>query len=202
MNLHEIGLKHGTDKATYHGFLDFYEQHIDPLKVDRLLEIGIFHGASIRTWREWLPVTAIVEGWDINPHPPIDGCDLRVVDQLNVDAMLSNVTGVYDVIVDDGGHTARMMQTSFATLFPYARLYIIEDLHAPWCGGGYMEDGDIDTLNMVENLAVDGWTSRYCDSSQRDYINENAELVGLLVKTDGNIPTSATCVIKNKELYV
>ena len=198
MTLHDIGMRHGTDKATYHKFLDLYESHIDPSKVKRLLEIGIYQGASLRMWREWLPDTAIVEGWDINPHPPIDGCDLRVVDQLDVDAMLANVTGMYDVIIDDGGHTARMMQTSFATLFPHTRLYIIEDLHAPWCGDGYMEPGDHNTLHMVQNLDEFGWTSQYCTEQQRAYIDANAELEGaMLTLKDGN-PSSATCVIRNK----
>jgi hypothetical protein len=41
VNLHEIGLKHRTDKATYHQYLNFYENFINPVKVSRFLEIGI-----------------------------------------------------------------------------------------------------------------------------------------------------------------
>jgi hypothetical protein len=202
VSLHDIGMRHGTDKATYHNFLNFYEQHIDRDKVQRLLEIGIFQGASIRTWREWLPDSAIVEGWDINPHATIEGCDLRVVDQLDVAAMTENITGTYDVIVDDGGHTARMMQTSFATLFPHARLYIIEDLHAPWCGGQYLEPGDVNTLTMLEDFHINGWVSPYCSEQQRAYINANAEIEGLMITRKDNELSSATCVIRNKELHV
>ena len=202
MNLHDIALKNELlyigDKAKYHQYMNFYEKHLDPTNISRLLEIGIAYGASIRTWREWLPSDAIVEGWDINPVQPINGCDLRVVDQLNIQAMLDNVTGIYDVILDDGGHTAQMMQTSFATLFPYSRLYIIEDLQAPWCGEHYLGPNDINTLDMVENFNIDGWTSQYATKNEKNYINEYAQVIDIFIRGERSNPLSATCIIKNK----
>jgi hypothetical protein len=198
VSLHDIGLKHGTDKSIYHNFMYFYEKHIDPATVSRFLEIGIFNGASLRSWREWFPDTTIVEGWDINMPTPIPGCDLRIVDQLNVQQMLDNVTGTYDIILDDGGHTARMMQTSFATLFPLTHMYIIEDLHAPWCGPEYMEPGDINTLDLIENFAIDGWNSPYASDGQKEYINANAEVVNIFIRGDRSKPDSATAIIRNK----
>ena len=202
MKLHDIALKHELahigDKATYHQYMHFYEKHLDPENISRFLEIGIAYGASIRTWREWLPEKVIVEGWDINPAQDIEGCDLRVVDQLDTQAMLDNITGTYDVILDDGGHTAEMMQTSFATLFPHTRLYIIEDLQAPWCGEHYLSPGDINTLDMLENFDIDGWTSRYATEDQKVYINENAQIVDIFIRGERNSPLSATCIIKNR----
>jgi hypothetical protein len=199
VNLHEIGIKHGTDKATYHNFMYFYEKNIDRSQIKRFLEIGIFRGDSIKTWREWLPSEAVVEGWDINPFSPVPGCDLKIVNQLNEKQMLDNVTGTYDVILDDGGHTAKMMQTSMSVLFPYTRLYIIEDLHAPWCGPEYMDSGDINTLDMLENFNVDGWNSSYATEEQREYINQHAEVVDIFIRGDRDRPDSATAIIKNKD---
>ena len=37
MTLQDIGLKYSTDKATYHGYLDFYEKYIDKENVKRFL---------------------------------------------------------------------------------------------------------------------------------------------------------------------
>ena len=202
MSLHEIGLKHGTDKAVYHGFMHFYEKHIDPAKVLRFLEIGVLNGASIKTWREWFSQDTLVEGWDINSPAPIPGCDLRVVDQLNVDQMLNNLTGTYDIILDDGGHTAQMMQLSFSTLFPFTKMYIIEDLHAPWCGPEYLGAGDINTLDLLENFPVDGWNSPHATKEQKDYINANAEIVDIFVRGERDRPDSATAIISNRSLNV
>lgn len=200
MNLHDIGLKYGTDKSTYHQYMNFYENNIDPNSISRFLEIGIDNGASIKTWREWFPETTIVEGWDINQSQPIYGCDLRVVDQLDINAMLNNITGIYDIILDDGGHLAKMMQLSFATLFHTTRFYIIEDLQAPRRDGSYITDGDIDTLSMIENFNIDGWTSQYATEEQREYINKNAEVVDIFYRGDKDIPYSSTAIIRNKSL--
>jgi hypothetical protein len=200
MNLHEIGLKHGTDKSTYHHYMNFYERHINKKEVKRFLEIGILRGDSIKTWREWFSSKTIVEGWDISPFSPVVGCDLRYVNQLNEKQMLENVTGTYDIILDDGAHTAKTMQTSMSVLFPYARTYIIEDLHAPWSGEGYMGTGDINTLDLLEGFNVNGWISPYSTDKQKEYINNNMEIVEIFVRGERKNPLSATAIIRNKKL--
>jgi len=200
MNLHEIGLKHGTDKSTYHEYMNFYEKHINKEEIERFLEIGILRAESIKTWREWFSSKTIVEGWDISPFPPVVGCDLRYVNQLNEKQMLENVTGTYDIILDDGGHTAKMMQTSISVLFPYTKTYIIEDLHAPWCGEGYVKPGDINTLDLLEKFSVDGWNSPYSTDEQKEYIDKNMEIVEIFVRGERSSPLSATAIMRNKKL--
>ena len=67
--LDEIGLKHGTDKASpHHNYLNFYETFMAPLREQPvcLLEIGVYKGASLATWREYFPYARIV-GVDIQP---------------------------------------------------------------------------------------------------------------------------------------
>lgn len=178
--------------------MDFYEKHIDKNKVSRFLEIGVQDGRSIRAWRSWFPEQTIVEGWDIVAPPIIFGCDLRVVDQLDTEQMRRNITGMYDIILDDGGHTARMMQTSFSFLFPHCKRYIIEDLHAPWCGAEFMESGDINTLDILESLNSSGWNSPYSTAKQSEYINEYARVVEIFVRGDRSRPLSATAIIENR----
>ena len=53
--LDEIGLKYGTDKSSsHHHYLPFYETFMAPLRDApiTLLEIGVYQGASLRTWRK------------------------------------------------------------------------------------------------------------------------------------------------------
>ena len=198
MNLHKIGLKHGTDKSTYHEYMDFYEKHFDRKNIKRFLEIGVQSGASLKAWREWLPKDSVAEGWDINPSTPIDGCDIRIVDQLDVDQMLNNITGEYDVILDDGGHTAQMMQVSFSTLFKFSKLYVIEDLHAPWCGEHFLAPNDINTLDLLEGFNINGWISPYSTDEQKEYIDKNMEIVEIFVRGERSSPLSATAIIRNR----
>ena len=202
MKLHDIGLKYKTDKSTYHDYMNIYEKYISRKNTKRFLEIGVQNGYSIRTWREWFPEDTIVEGWDIQSLPEIKNVDLRYVNQLDKREMIDNVTGIYDVILDDGGHTSEMMEFSFATLFRYSKMYIIEDLHAPWCPGKYLSDGDIPTLETLKNFGKAGWKSNHCTREELEYINNNAEILEIFVRGNDSKPLSATCVIRNKDKNV
>ena len=48
MTLHDYGLQYGSDKATHHGYLTFYEAHIGEPK--SIIEFGILNGASLKMW--------------------------------------------------------------------------------------------------------------------------------------------------------
>jgi hypothetical protein len=198
VNLHGIGLKHGTDKATYHQYLHFYEKFINPVKVRRFLEIGILSGSSMRMWREFFPDSTIVEGWDINESESITNCNLKQVDQTDRTQLIGNVSGVYDVILDDGGHTTEMMEKSFSALFRHAKLYIIEDLHAPWVSEEYISENDIPTIDLLDNLEIHGWLSRHSTEDERRYINKYAVVADLFYRGDRSAPISMSIVIANK----
>jgi hypothetical protein len=196
-SLQEIGLKTKTDKATYHLYLDFYEKYIDRKYVQKFLEIGVQGGHSMKMWREWFEKKTVVEGWDIKDCDPIPGVDIKKVDQLSISQMQGNITGVYDLILDDGGHTKKMMETSFGFLFPYSKMYIIEDLHAPWTGPGYLGKSELPTLELIENFNRNGFHSKYATAEQCDYINNNAELVDIYIRGDKKNPLSAAAIFIN-----
>lgn len=131
--LHELGLQHGTDKATYHGYCDFYEEHLPP-EIDRLLEIGVMDGASLRMWRDFYPDAQII-GVDIERRQPVEGCTVIRGDATRrpfLHSVYAKV-GPFDVIVDDGSHLTSHQQATFSMLYGPALkdggLYIIEDLH-------------------------------------------------------------------------
>lgn len=196
LSLHEIGMKHGTDKSTYHQYMDFYEKHLDKNKILRFLEIGVQNGFSIKTWREWLRPDCTVEGWDINNCEPVDNCLLKIVDQSNREMMLSSITGEYNVILDDGAHFPITMETSFSALFGHCKIYVIEDLHAWWLG--YRNGEEFSTVDLLRKIQSEGWRSPYATKDEADYISENAELVEVFYRGDINNPVSMTAIVLNK----
>lgn len=149
MTLDEIAIKHGTDKATQHPvgahgytphYAIFFEQFRDsPIK---LLEIGVGGGESIRTWLEYF-TRAKVFGIDLvrdtNPwNTPNVNTDPRYTFVSGDQASESfwsrfHLThgGAWDIIIDDGGHEAHQIKTSFRCMWlhvNYGGLYCIEDL--------------------------------------------------------------------------
>lgn len=137
--LHELGLKHGTDKATFHRYCDFYEQHL-PARVDRLLEIGIMEGASLRMWRDYYPDADLIAGVDNDEHRgrlKITGVRtvwLDATDPSEVELLVSRL-GPFDVIIDDASHMTADQQKTFELLWPAVTpggVYVIEDLHTSY----------------------------------------------------------------------
>ncbi|MFZ9242613.1 MAG: hypothetical protein ACO295_05320 [Sediminibacterium sp.] len=199
MNLKSLGYIHQTDKATYHEYLDFYESNLDKNNIWKFLEIGVQGGNSHAMWREWLMPGAQIEGWDIFPQVQVAGVDIRQVDQTNRDQMRANITGIYDVILDDGAHTVESIETSFGFLFPHTKIYIIEDLHAPWCGPDYMKENEVPTLEKLEKFLTNGWQSNYNIPQEQDYINKNLEILDIFVRGERTNPLSSTAILINKE---
>jgi hypothetical protein len=108
----------------------------------RILEIGVYQGASLRLWRRYFgnPETLIV-GIDIDPtcarfDSSRENVHVRIGSQADA-AFLGTVTrdfGPFDIIIDDGSHHSSHMIASFNHLFASALkddgIYVAEDLHA------------------------------------------------------------------------
>jgi hypothetical protein len=139
LSLDEIGLRHGTDKASSnHNYLEFYEIFLAPMRDDSLtiLEVGVLNGASLRMWEEYFPQARIV-GADILPDLKrfergrilIEQMDQSNIEQLTA---VASKHGPFDIIIEDGSHMWEHQTTSLRTLFPFVKnngLYIVEDLH-------------------------------------------------------------------------
>jgi hypothetical protein len=146
-SLDAIGIRHGTDKASFHhNFLIFYERFFAPLRGRsdlKLLEIGIYDGASLRTWSDYFP-HARITGVDIDPSTKCHATArtmIEIADQSNT-ASLVNVAihnGPFDIIIDDGSHFWDHQITSFRCLFPFVKpggYYVVEDLDTSY--GSYI----------------------------------------------------------------
>ena len=133
------------DKAsTGHGYTLHYEQHFAPYrhKPLKILEIGVWEGASLALWSEYFPKAQIVgadidiERCEILP----DRCRLWQVDQSSHESLVNMAKhlGPWDVIIDDGSHDPQHQRVTFEVLWPYLRpggLYCIEDLHVNYFNG-------------------------------------------------------------------
>lgn len=146
--LDEIGLRHRTDKASsHHNFLVFYDRFFSALRDMpgvKLLEIGIYDGASIRTWEDYFPHASIV-GADIDPRT-LESASARttveIIDQSNIADLtrLATTHGPFDVVLDDGSHHWDHQITSFRTLYPFVKpggYYVMEDIDTSY--GSYAE---------------------------------------------------------------
>jgi spermidine synthase len=154
MLLHDTGLKHNTDKATYHKYLDFYQKHLPKRTFKgRLLEIGVMDGGSLRMWREYYPKAEII-GVDnaMQSDLRIDGVELITLDATDPTALKE--LGKFDIIIDDGSHKTADQQKTFEQLF-YSQLkkggyYILEDLHTSLMPS-YI-NSDVTTIDYLKKL--------------------------------------------------
>ena len=140
--LDAIGLRHGTDKSSKgHGYLDFYARFLEPWRQSpvRVMEIGVFNGASVRMWRDYFPKGQII-GVDIDPRTQAyagERIEIHWGDQGDPAALaqLALRLGPLDVIIDDGSHIWPHQIQTLQALLPCLRpggLYILEDLHTSY----------------------------------------------------------------------
>ena len=145
-NLSWLAAVYGSDKgATAHRYVDLYQRHLADQRhrVRRVLEIGVYRGASLQMWRDYFP-NAQIYGIDIQPAE-VSGTRIHTIKGDQSDpALLARVRelGPFDLIVDDGSHRARELVASFTGLFAELMpdgYYVIEDMHTSYLseyGGG------------------------------------------------------------------
>ena len=103
-----------------------------------MLEIGIAEGSSILTWRDYFPY-ATIYAIDLQIPDRVQNLErirCNVADQSKSnqleDVMQTWNKPMFDIILDDGGHSVKQQRTSIETLWKYVKQggqYIIEDLH-------------------------------------------------------------------------
>ncbi|MDR2442613.1 MAG: class I SAM-dependent methyltransferase [Deltaproteobacteria bacterium] len=138
--LDAIGIKHGTDKCSssdaQHDYLRKYEFFLRPLrnKSFTFLELGVYKGASLRTWAEFFPKAEVI-GVDIEPAAAeLAGKDAKVIiGNLAQNEFLTSLKDLKPfVVLDDASHWWPDQLRAFFTLYPSlpsGGLYIMEDIH-------------------------------------------------------------------------
>lgn len=135
----EVFAQEGADKqSTLHGYDAFYCKVLvnwtaHPIA---LLEIGIYQGASVRSWLRLFP-NARITGIDLDPYLNPDPRYVHYQGDATSHHFLTRVAnerGPFNVIIDDGNHMNEAQAFAFFTLWPFVStggLYVIEDIQ-PW----------------------------------------------------------------------
>lgn len=143
-DMHELGLKHGADKAgPSHMYTMVYPNYLGKYR-DRpltLIELGTFKGASCRMWEEYFthPDAKLI-GFD-HLEPRItkflpDGPRWTGVqgDQWDAGRLqeIARDFGPFDVVIDDCVHGAEPQQLTFEAFWPQIKpggVHVIEDIN-------------------------------------------------------------------------
>lgn len=156
----------GPSVQKWHHYIPLYDRYMSLYRKPdlRFLEIGVERGGSQRMWREYFGAKATIMGIDINPDcAQFDGLNgmVRIGSQDDPQFLQSVVQemGGVDIVLDDGSHLMKHVETSFQTLFPLLSdpgLYMIEDLHTaylPRYGGGV--EAEANFFRTVDRLIDD-----------------------------------------------
>lgn len=142
--LTQIGTEASTDKATYHNFTPVYERFLHDKResVKKVVEIGVYHGASVKMWETYF-TNAKILGLDIlssyfQEKVFSDRVKLAVCDSTNPEQLTRTMCENHfepnsvDLIIDDGSHRVSEQVKNIGLLWTYVKpggLYILEDMH-------------------------------------------------------------------------
>ena len=157
----------GTDKGGYPGEHDyinsFYNEEFKKYqnKEIKLLEIGVYKGASLALWSKYFTKGEIY-GLDI--------VDQRVEKYQNLDRVIMGVCNAYfpevagqlpnfDIIIDDGPHTIETLQSCIELYLPKLNeggVMVLEDIQDtswfPLLIAKLPEDVEYECIDLRENL--------------------------------------------------
>lgn len=154
MTLRELFDKYHTDKGYLHNYEAAYELlcgHLRQRPRPKILEIGVYKGASLCVWRDWFGPEAYIAGIEIDSQRATAARSLERVfigdqtDPAFLERVLLESGSQFDLIVDDGCHLPSAQEAAFVKLWPAVTpggVYVIEDanrhppLIAKWARGG------------------------------------------------------------------
>ncbi len=130
-----ITLQRGKNRGTKPRYMyDIYDKYFDD-DMEKMLELGIEKGRSLRHWKERYPNTQIY-GLDLNKKCFFEDDRIKcfignMADPVFLQSVVDE-TGLLDVIIDDGAHQSEFNVPAFHALWPYVKsggFYVVEDLH-------------------------------------------------------------------------
>jgi len=154
-------------------YFEIYDRHFSRFRNTNvhIVEIGIYHGGSLRMWKNYFGSNCQVFGIDINPH-----CKKLEEDQIKIfigdqedrnflKSLLKEIPRI-DILIDDGGHFMKQQIVTFEELFNSIDkngVYLAEDLHTSYWsdyGGGYKKRGSFIEYSKQFIDWVNAWHSR------------------------------------------
>lgn len=136
MTLDELGVKHRTDKSSLnHHYLGLYELlfcEIASSYVDqRILEIGVQFGNSLKTWQEYFRFPVITGIDSVNNNVHIDRVTILIADAYSEQTVGLLEDREFDIIIDDGSHAMDdqiFVVKHYSKLLSRVGLLIVEDV--------------------------------------------------------------------------
>ncbi len=137
--LDEIGVKHGTDKSSWHHhYLQLYELLFSRWRFSpiRILEIGVQFGHSLKTWQEYFVSASIIgiDSVDNGIDLDLDGIQIAIGDAYSRE-MFDRLYGQeFHIIIDDGSHDPghqRWFIEHYFELLTDDGILIVEDVLSP-----------------------------------------------------------------------
>lgn len=134
-----------SDKGNHHSYIEAYDDLFTPYRTKsiNLVEIGVFHGASLHMWLHYF-TDATVWGVDFNPdiHPdevlyfndhnvyPLLRRDAYIPETIDLLLEVTEQKG-FDIIIDDGSHIEEQqifVLQEYGKLLKPGGILIIEDV--------------------------------------------------------------------------
>ena len=120
----------GTSKVN-HGYHDFYAQMLNGVDIDSVLEIGVYLGQSLKSWRMiWPEATIEAVDYDMRYKDSIaKEFNIYNFDSRNARHVEVTIDKNYDLIIDDGLHHWAAQIETFNNFKKYVnKFYVIEDI--------------------------------------------------------------------------
>ena len=179
--LNELAKKHRCtkNKDRYLELYEYYFTKVNNWKDEeiKVIEIGVFDGASMSMWNEYFTRANII-GIDINERckkSENDRVKIHIGDQTDEKFLKEVCRGMqFEVIIDDGGHKMSQQINSFKILWKYLKpggLYIIEDLHTSY-HDNFLDLGPYTTMQFLLERLHDlnlGGKRQYTDDDLNEY---------------------------------
>lgn len=205
--LTELGIKNNTDKATRHLYTEIYDDYFKKYKNPNILELGVYHGASLKLYDEYYNGECNIVGLD-NGKESLkyfgNEKNIKVIigDQSKTEDLKKSIGVIkeYDIIIDDGGHFMEQQQVSFAFLFDFLKsggIYILEDLHTSF-SGRFNPTKVVSTIDILEQLKNGVYTKESPYISQADFnrLKKQINSIEIFWKTpEKSMKNSITSVI-------
>lgn len=151
--LSELHLKYKTDKGTDHSYIDLYDLHLEKYRDERInfLEIGCLSCESLKMFNQYFKHATIygIDDWSqttdfygtpLETHPSDLIQEMRIkypniklitCNSKNEKEVDSKITQEFDVIIDDGDHSASAQIQTMINFLPKLKqngIYFIEDV--------------------------------------------------------------------------
>lgn len=128
-------------------YLQVYESVLSSYKESAisLLEIGIQNGGSLEIWDKFFANAKIIVGCDIDQkcgELKYGSKKIKLaigdINSKETQDLITDFSGQYDIIIDDGSHKSSDIINAFCSLFPrlsQGGIYVVEDMHCSYWKG-------------------------------------------------------------------